>query len=80
MRSTFICKMALFMILILTVAILLHTNYYSQLIIWALFSYIIGKEMYDYWYAQNRPRRDARLRREIYEKLRKIIRDVKSTV
>jgi hypothetical protein len=47
-RAKFICHMLFLMVVMLSVSIAIRANYYSQLALWGLFSYIIAKEFIDY--------------------------------
>lgn len=47
-RARFICQMIILMALMISVSIAIRANYYSQLVLWGLFSYIIAREVIDY--------------------------------
>lgn len=72
--------MSFLMILMLATSLAIKANYYSQLVTWALFAYIIAREIIDYIRVESKPDRDAKKRRQIMDKLNKILEQLKRTV
>lgn len=72
--------MVIMMMLMITVTILVRAKYYAQIVIWALFAYIIACEIIHFIRDSKKPNCDADLMQEIYNKLDKATKDIKSTV
>jgi hypothetical protein len=60
MRTKFLTQIIFLTMLMLGVSVAINANYYSQIITWGLFAYIIGKEIFDEYRAQRRRRRRYR--------------------
>lgn len=56
-RRKFLISIIVLMILFLSLSIAIHANYYSQIVMWALFAYIIAKEVSDEVSVQRRRNR-----------------------
>lgn len=68
------------MMLMLVVSFQIGSDVYSQVLIWALFVYIIAKDAFLEYLRQTKPDREARLRSQIMEKLNKAIDQIKNIV
>lgn len=79
-RLRFIIHMVIMMGLMLTVLIMVKARYFTQMVIWMLFSYIIVKEIIDYFRGGKKPKCDQELMQEIWDKLDRATKDIKSTV
>jgi hypothetical protein len=80
MRITFICHMLFLLAIMLGVSFAIHADFFSQVVLWGVFVYIIGKELLDEYRLHTQPERDARLRAQIMEKLNQAIDKVKKIV
>lgn len=79
-RERFILKMIFLCLFMLVVLITINTDLYSNLIILALFAYIIGMEFFDYFREVAKPDVDAKLRQQIGRKLDNVIDQIKRIV
>lgn len=79
----FFAQMIILMILMLVVSMAIQANYYSQLVLWGLFAYIISKEFID-WIKCERRRKNCQIEQEkiakVLDKLDKLKKDIQGTV
>lgn len=82
-REKFISQMIVLFMLMLGVSIAIRANYYSQLVLWGLFAYIIAKEFID-WYRCEKRRKaceeDKEKIAQVMAKLDKLKKDIQGTV
>jgi hypothetical protein len=66
--------------IMLGVSFAIETNFFSQIVLWGAFVYIIGKELVDEYREYHRPDEEARIKRQILEKLDRSIDQIKKIV
>lgn len=82
-RTKFIGQMIFLMMLMLGVSIAIRANYYSQIVTWGLFVYIIVKEFIDEYRCQRRRKlceEDQAKIGKVMEKLDRLKKDIAGTV